>query len=154
PWIETTLYTFTGGADGAQPWSSLTLDAAGNLYGTAEMGGTNSSGVVFELTPTASGPWTETGLHSFTGADGKHPRSGVLFDPAGNLYGSTYFGVNTFNCPPNGCGVIYKLTHTAGGWTQTLLHTFDGNDGAFPSELIRDASGNLYGTAINGSIGF
>lgn len=151
PWTETTLYTFTGGADGAQPWAGLTLDAVGNLYGTAEMGGVNNLGVVFELSPGTSGSWTETVLYSFSGIDGQYPRSGVLFDPAGNLYGSTYFGIDTFDCPSLGCGAVYELSPTAGGWTQTVLHAFSGGDGGHPSELVRDASGILYGTASDGS---
>jgi uncharacterized repeat protein (TIGR03803 family) len=153
PWTETTLSGLIGAQYGASTPSSLTLDAAGNLYGTTEMSGANNLGTVFELSPGTGGSWTETVLHSFDGTDGEYPRSGVLFDPAGNLYGSTYFGIDTYDCPPLGCGAIYELSPGAGGWTLTVLHSFNG-DGGHPSELVRDASGTLYGTAnsVNGLV--
>jgi uncharacterized repeat protein (TIGR03803 family) len=155
PWTETLLYTFNGGTDGANPIGGLTFDAAGNLYGTTEQGGgANSAGTVFKLTPTSSGPWTETQLYSFTGgADGKFPTSALVFDAAGNLYGSTPYGGNEHTCDTNGCGVVFELSPTTSGpWTETVLHTFivgDG-DGFTPSGIVRDAGGNLYGTASDG----
>ena len=153
PWTASTLYTFTGGTDGALPVADLILDAAGNLYGTTEEGGANNDGVVFELS-ASGGSWTETVLYSFTGGDdGRYPRSGVLFDPAGNLYGATYFGGITVFCV-NGCGAIYKLSPSGGGWVESNVYTFQGNtDGYNPSGLVRDSAGNLYGSASGGNNG-
>jgi uncharacterized repeat protein (TIGR03803 family) len=153
-WTETTLVGVIPAGYGAGTSSSLTLDAAGNLYGTVEEGGAYGLGVVFELSPGSGGSWTVTELHSFDGTDGEYPRSGVLLDSAGNLYGSTYFGIDTYDCPSLGCGAIYELSPGAAGWTLTVLHSFSGGDGENPSELVRDASGTLYGTALGGSSSF
>jgi uncharacterized repeat protein (TIGR03803 family) len=93
---ETVLYTFTGAADGGNPYAGVIL-SAGNLYGTAVNGGAFGKGVVFKLNPTTG---QETVLYSFTdGADGGNPYGGVIFDTAGNLYGTTQYG-----CPPLSCG--------------------------------------------------
>jgi hypothetical protein len=109
----TVLYTFTGGADGAYPESSLVRDSAGNLYGTANGGGTVGCnvgcGVVFEVSPSGQ----ETSLYGFTGgADGANPAAGVLLDPAANLYGTTPFGGNggTAGIAYSGAGLVYKVT--------------------------------------------
>ena len=128
-------------------------DAAGNLYGTASGGGATSTceppygcGVVFKLSP--SGAYTI--LHSFTGADGAYPEAGLVRDAAANLYGTTARGgaYNSTCDPPYGCGVVFKLTLTG---TETVLHSFAGADGGpFPSGLIQDAEGNLYGTTLEG----
>ncbi|HEY3972282.1 MAG TPA: choice-of-anchor tandem repeat GloVer-containing protein [Candidatus Sulfotelmatobacter sp.] len=151
-WAETILYSFTGGSDGSNPHSTLVLDSAGNLYGaTVEGGETNSAcrlgcGVVFELTPTTSGEWTETILHSFTGAsDGGSPFAGVIFDAAGNLYGTSVSG------GANGKGVAYELEKSS-GWQEIVLHNFaGGTDGETPyAPLIFDQKGNLYGTTYSG----
>lgn len=154
PWTETILYTFTNGTDGANPVGSLILDSAGNLYGTTEQGGVNSAGTVFKLSPTSSGPWTETQLYIFTGgADGKFPTSALVFDAAGNLYGSTPYGGNEHTCDTNGCGVVFELSPTTTGpWTESVLYTFvvGGGQGFNPSGIIRDAAGNLFGTTSDG----
>ncbi|MGA3318568.1 MAG: choice-of-anchor tandem repeat GloVer-containing protein [Candidatus Korobacteraceae bacterium] len=63
-WTESTVYAFTGGADGAAPWASVTLDQAGNLYGTTSAGGAFGGGTVYELSPSGSG-WTKRTLHSY-----------------------------------------------------------------------------------------
>ncbi len=117
----TTLYSFTGGADGAQPQSGVIRDPGGNLYGTAYLGGTVTSqcynsgcGVVFMLSPTSAGPWKETVLHSFTGPDGETPLAPLLLDPSQPaLYGTTNRG-GDFNCTAlnggNSCGVVFKIT--------------------------------------------
>jgi uncharacterized repeat protein (TIGR03803 family) len=98
---ETTVYTFTGGADGFPSRGNLVLDSAGNLYGTTFGGGTYF-GVIYKLTP-GSGGWTETVLHTFVGSDGGSA-SGLIRDSAGNLYGTTSdFG-------PHNAGTIFKLT--------------------------------------------
>jgi uncharacterized repeat protein (TIGR03803 family) len=92
-WREKQLHTFNG-TDGAGPRASLILDAAGNLYGTTSGGGTYGAGTVFELTPIAGGGWAERVLHNFNndGTDGAYPYGGLIFDAAGNLYGTTLYG--------------------------------------------------------------
>jgi uncharacterized repeat protein (TIGR03803 family) len=151
PWIETVLYRFSGGADGASPdMGALVMDAAGNLYGTTGMGGSSGEGTVFELTPIGGG-WTETVLHSFAGADGIDPLSGVIFDAAGNLYGTA----ESYNGTGDG-GTVYQLSPSAQGWKLTVLHTFDGSVGDPVGGLLIDGSGNLYGTTFDfsGSYGW
>jgi uncharacterized repeat protein (TIGR03803 family) len=112
---ETVLYAFTGGADGFSPRGGLVMDAAGNLYGTTAAGGTFNDncalgcGVVFKLDPSSN----LTVLHSFAGADGDAPLTGLTMDAAGNLYGTTIRGGNLNDCPNgnfNGCGVVFKIT--------------------------------------------
>jgi len=146
------LHTFGGPGDGGIPSSGLVRDSAGNLYGTALIGGITSSGcdagcgVVFKVDKTGN----ETVLHSFTGgADGGNPFAGLLRDSAGNLYGTTQIG-GAGDCE-YGCGVVFKLD-TAG--IEMVLHTFLGassGDGSQPmGVLIRDSKGNLYGTTVSG----
>ena len=90
---ETVLHSFGNGTDGEIPYAGLTFDAAGNLYGTTYEGGIHSLGTVFELSPRGGGGYTETVLHSFgNGTDGQYPYAGLIFDGAGNLYGTTYGG--------------------------------------------------------------
>jgi uncharacterized repeat protein (TIGR03803 family) len=138
---ETVLYSFTGGDDGGSPWAGVILDASGNIYGTTAFGGTDNAGVVYKLDTTGH----ETVLHSFTfGADGGEPLSGVVRDSAGDLFGTTFSG------GLGGAGVVYKL-NTSGH--ETKLYSFTGGaDGKFPSwaGVIRDSSGNFYGTTANG----
>ena len=152
---ETALYSFAGGADPKFPYAGLVFDKAGNLYGTTQFGGTNNQGTVFEVTRNSDGTWTEIVLYSFTGsADGAQPSAGLIFDPAGNLYGTTNFG-GSGNCSL-GCGTVFKLTPASGGWTETVLYTFTGGtDGREPyARLLFDAPGNLYGTTLlGGNIG-
>lgn len=150
-----TLYAFTGGVDGNQPMAGLVSDAAGNLYGTTYYGGTYGAGVVFELTQTPPGTWTEEVLYNFTGgADGGWPQAGLIFDAAGNLYGTASEGGGSGSvCNPRGCGVAFELTPTpAGSWTETVIHSFTGNtDGSNPlTSLVFDSAGNLYGTTWEG----
>jgi uncharacterized repeat protein (TIGR03803 family) len=108
---ETVLYRFTGGADGGNPTAGLVIDSAGNLYGTTLLGGPPGCqdfvcGVVFKLDPSGK----ETVLHTFSGGTGFGPYAGLLMDPAGNLYGTTYFGGNLNDCNGQGCGVVFKIT--------------------------------------------
>src|ERR1700730_16968675 len=101
------LHSFTGGADGGNPWAPLIQDAAGSLYGTTAFGGTSGVGVVFKL--DASG--TENVLYTFTGGtDGGGPFAGLVRDDVGNLYGTTAFGGDV-TC---GCGTVFKLDPTTG----------------------------------------
>lgn len=111
-WSESILYSFLGGSDAANPGGPLTFDAAGDLYGVAG-GGAFGHGAVFKLTPSSGGQWTETVAYSFTGGlDGDGPSGGVIFDSAGNLYGTTVHGGAYPTCSdePNCGGVVYKLT--------------------------------------------
>jgi uncharacterized repeat protein (TIGR03803 family) len=149
----TVLYTFTGGTDGGVSQAPLVRDAAGNLYGTTTVGGDLACeydgvmpgcGTVFRLDPTGK----ETVLHSFTGApDGADLVSGLTGDSTGHFYGTTRFGGGT-GCSGSGCGVVFKVTKAG---KETVLYTFTGgDDGDYPDSLIRDATGNLYGTTFLG----
>jgi uncharacterized repeat protein (TIGR03803 family) len=158
-WKETLLHTFTG-KDGSRPSASLIFDSAGNLYGTTSQGGTGCSvancgtGVAFELSPLTTGGWKETVLYMFkNGGDGGYPNGGLLFDAAGNLYGTTQYGGNQADCPgSSGCGVAFELSpRSSGGWKETALHRFSSSDGANPlAGFAADASGDLYSTASHG----
>src|SRR5450631_2949634 len=144
--VHTVLYDFTGGSDGGEPYKGVTLDAMGNLYGTAVTGGGGSCeggcGVVFKLT-TSGGTWTQTVIHTFTGGnDGSGPGSPVVIDKHGNVYGTTPTG------GASGMGVIYQLVPDGGGWKLRVIHTFTGgNDGGggSASRFLIDAAGSLYG---------
>jgi uncharacterized repeat protein (TIGR03803 family) len=142
---ETVLYTFTGEADGAQPYAGLIRDARGNYYGTTLVAGSLGNGVVFKLDAFGN----ETVLYDFGGADGANPVAGVIRDSAGNLYGATNNGGEMASCYKEGCGVVFKIDPQG---QETILHEFTGGlDGAFPdANLIRDTAGNLYGTAYGG----
>lgn len=149
-WTETTLVRFNG-INGARPYDGVIFDAEGNLYGTTVAGGgSDGFGVVFKLTPSPKGGWRQTLLYEFRRPeDGKFPSSGVAFDKAGSLYGTTSNGGNPI-CT-GGCGVVYKLTPAAGGkWKYSVLHKFSGSDGGYPGGgVVIDRQGNLYGTAYN-----
>jgi len=146
PWTETVLYRFSGGSDGAYPVGDLVFDKAGNIYGAANGYAESPPGLVYELTQSG-GTWTKTDLYAFAGgADGEFPESGLIFDLAGNLYGTTFSGGT------NNVGTIYQLTHSGSGWTENTLHEF-GGDGNPTATLISDSSGNLYGAASNGGTG-
>ncbi len=149
-WTEKVLHSFGHGSDGITPDANLTIDAAGNLYGTTYNGGIHGRGTAFELTPREGGGWTETVLHSFgNGSDGANPYAGLIIDANGNLYGTTLAGgIHT-------AGTAFELSpRQGGGWTETILHSFgNGTDGNSPyAGLIFDASGNLYGTTLEGGI--
>jgi len=142
---ETVLYTFTGGADGANSGAGVIRDSVGNLYGTTSAGGgASSAGVVFKVDTSGH----ETALYTFTGgADGANPSSSLIRDPAGSLYGTTEFGGTP------GLGVVFKVD-TSGN--ETVLHTFTrGAHGNQPylAGVIRDSVGNLYGTTAFGGAG-
>jgi uncharacterized repeat protein (TIGR03803 family) len=154
-WTEQVLHSFTG-TDGAGPWANLIFDAAGNLYGTTSGLG-NFRGTVFELMPSANGTWTEKVLFEFglqSGTTGAEPFGGLIFDAAGNLYGTTLIGGSGKCDPPRGCGVVFELTPGANGtWTEKVLYNFkhNGTDGTSPeSNLIFGAAGKLYGTTVEG----
>jgi len=145
-WTETTLYSFAGGADGSSPMAGVILDGAGNLYGTTVFGGNTKEGTAFELMANPDGTWTERLLYTFTLSDGSNPKGGLVFDRAGNLYGTTSGGNPVI-------GTVFKLApNPDGSWTESTLHDFrGGGDGYAPvASLIFDAQGNLYGTTSRG----
>ncbi len=152
-WTPTTIYTFPDtGTHGYQPYGGPVFDTSGNLYGTSNTGGaygtTNSGGTVYELSPLAGGGWSQKVLHSFgNGTDGAEPYAGVIFDSAGNLYGTTTQGGTL------GFGIVFELIHQTGGaWREEILHNFTGAlDGANPyAGVTFDSLGNLYGATTGG----
>jgi uncharacterized repeat protein (TIGR03803 family) len=152
-WSLTLLYSFESyNGDASHPAGGLITDALGNLYGMAG-GGNLSGGVVYELSP-GSGGWTESLLYSF-GANGYFPVGNLLFDAAGNLYGATYLG-GDLSCDPQGygCGTVFRLTPTRGGWKENVLYSFMGppKDGDYPAtqQLAFDSKGRLYGATLHG----
>lgn len=159
------LHNFTNGSDGGYPYTGLTIDRAGNLYGTTISGGnvsrcqpfSNGCGVVFRLKPAGSG-WVFSVLYSFFGgSDGATPEGRVIISPDGSLYGDAIGGGST-NCP-GGCGVVFNLRPPATvcrsvtcPWTETPIYHFQGNSDAFyPSgDLAFDSAGAIYGTTLQG----
>jgi len=143
---ETVLHNFTGGADGSFPAEGeLALDAAGSLYGATDVGGSGQFGVVFRL----DGTGTETVLYNFTGGlNGGGPHGSVVFDAAGNLYGTAQVG-GDISCSAFGCGVVFKLDMAG---NESVLHSFHGGaDGVQPvGNLLLDKSGSLYGVTFSG----
>ncbi len=139
---ETVLYSFKGGVDGSEPYGGLIRGSGGNIYGTTVFGGSAGYGTAYKL--DAKGH--ETVLHSFGAADGTYPQSGLILDAAGNLYGTALYGGS--GCKTAGCGLVFRLDPAG---NETVLHNFSGPDGEFPGAgVIRDASGNLYGTTYEG----
>ncbi len=160
-WVLSSLYDFQGGSDGAGPRAGLTLDQSGAIYGSTELGGggnctPSGCGTVFKLRPPASFchsvscSWEKTLLYAFDNrADGAQPDSPVIFDHAGNIYGTTGSG-------GGGLGVAYQLTPSGGSWTENIMQIFTNDpNGAYPNGLISDSSGNFYGTTEeDGPYGF
>jgi uncharacterized repeat protein (TIGR03803 family) len=149
-WTQSVLHSFAGSteADGAQPSSGLIFDAAGNLYGETRNGGcAGPGGMVFNLTPNSDGTWTEHILAGCPGG-GEFPIGGLIFDTAGNLYGTAFYSDTR-----NDCGLVFELTPNGhGGWNNRAIHIFSCTDGNKPTAgLTRDANGNLYGTTSSGS---
>lgn len=141
------IYSFAGNSDGEYLDTELVRDSVGNLYGTSVQGGTFGGGTVFQVTPAG----VHTVLYNFTGGtDGGEPYKGVTLDAQGNLYGTTVAG-GSGSCD-GGCGVVFKLTNSGGGWTESVVHSFTGgSDGSGPgSPVTLDKSGNLYGTTPTG----
>jgi uncharacterized repeat protein (TIGR03803 family) len=146
-WTEKVLHDFNDNpADGADPYGSLIFDAAGNLYGTTRGGGSAGFGTVYKLSPRSDGTWRETILHNFQNSDGNAPYAGLIFDAAGNLYGTTSEG------GARGWGNVFELLpQSNGSWKEKILHSFGGTDGWAPqASLLMDSSGNLYGTTAFG----
>jgi len=155
-WVETILHAFTDSDEGNQPQSAPSFDSQGNLYGSVV------SGAIYKITPPPNAPrsveqpWPITWIYQFPGAsnlaDGYFPIGAPIVDSSGNIYGATSEGGDTNACPPNGCGVIYKLvpSHDNGPttWTETVLWTFEGYpNGQYPDSILTfDSSGNLLST--------
>ena len=161
-WILVPLYGFPGINDGFIPMG-VVVGPDGSLYGTTYEGGDGSphnAGVVFRLTPPPNAcagvacPWTETVLHAFGGSnlDGANPTNGnLVFDGAGNLYGTTSAGAGGNDCGELGCGTVFEISPSNGGWiTETIYPFANGTDNAPIAGVIFDSAGNLYGTASNG----
>lgn len=150
---ESPVYSFSGGLDGSNPASQLIFDAAGNAYGTTVTGGSSGCGTVFQLSPSGGGQYHQSVLFSFDCfGTGKNPYGGVTLDAQGNLYGTTVAGGSGGVCSGDGCGVVYKLTHSGGGWTENVLYSFgDSPDAAGPGgPVVFDPSGDLLGTTPDG----
>ncbi len=138
----TVLHTFNS-TDGQFPNGGLVHGSDGNLYGTTSSGGVHGFGTVFKITP--SGKFTS--IYSFSGGtgDGAYPMSSVIRDSAGNIYGTTQNGGPADNLG----GIVFKVSSSG---HESILHVFTGgSDGGNPEgDLIRDSSGNLYGTTLGG----
>jgi uncharacterized repeat protein (TIGR03803 family) len=127
------LWNFGNGSDGAVPNGDLIIDSSGTIYGTTFYGGAGGWGTVFSLAPSGDG-WKEQLLHSFNGADGGFPASGLLFGNGGRIYGTSD-------------GSVFRLIQSGGVWTETTIY----NPGdASNSTLVKDSHGNLFGTTLNG----
>ncbi len=153
-WTTTVLTSFDG-VNGSYPLGSLIADSAGNFYGTTIGGGAAGDGTVFELSPPQAGQtaWTETVLFSFSGNDGDGPLASLIFDSAGNLYGTTNAGGGAPACAADGgCGTVFELMPPTSGqtaWTETVLAAFDGRNGYSPlGSLLAGKGGVYYGTTV------
>jgi len=147
---ESVLYSFQGGADGASP-SSLIADAGGALYATTSGGGAFGKGIVFKLTPDGV-RYDESILFNFDGrSQGGAPGASLTADAAGALYGTAVNGGDGF-CAQAGCGTVFRLSPSGGGYTLSVLHTFEGgSDGKWPvAAVIVDSSGSIYGATTGG----
>jgi uncharacterized repeat protein (TIGR03803 family) len=139
----TSLYSFTGNADGSNPVSGLLQDSAGNFYGTTATGG-QGFGTVYKL--SSAGAFTV--LYSFTGgSDGSSPFAGLVMDSAGNLYGAARYG------GADSAGTIFKLNPATAN-SFTVLHTFTGaSDGGYPYGTLLLSGSTLFGTTFSGGTG-
>ncbi len=161
-WTFTALYSFDF-THGSLPSGTLARDAAGNIYGTADEGARTEStcpfgcGVVFELSPTATG-WKQSLVHSFSGPDGGNPVDGVVLDAKGNVFGTATIGGGG-PCQSGyavGCGVVFEISPASGGhWTYDRLYAFHGSDGNYPaSNPLFESSGQIIGTTVEGGGGY
>ncbi|MGD0214438.1 MAG: choice-of-anchor tandem repeat GloVer-containing protein [Terriglobales bacterium] len=144
-WKSTVLHSFAKRyyAEGAP-----VLDKSGNLYGTTASGGASNNGTVYKLSPGKNGKWTEDVVYAFKGGtqDGSAPNAGIVFDAAGNIYGTTAGG------GPSNDGTVFELVAPGGKgnhqYREKVLWSFNGADGSQPfGSLILDSAGNIYGVA-------
>jgi uncharacterized repeat protein (TIGR03803 family) len=150
---ETVLYRFQGFPDGGEPIGPVVLDRKGNIIGVASMGGSHNQGAIFQLTPSASG-YTESVLYSFPGgAGGNLPQAGVTIDKQDAIYGTTMYGGSYDGyCSSGGCGIVFKLTPHASGYSESIAYAFKGSDGNLPYGVptVDDRTGTIYGTTFWG----
>ena len=163
-WTLASLYLFTGAPDGYEPWGRVSFGPDGSMYGPTYLGGNGlchnnwmiGCGTVYQLTRSQSSAtrWNEGIVYSFAGrSDGEYPQqSDVFVDQSGNVYGTTtaggFWGIPTCR---NGCGTVYKLSPSGGGWTETVVYSFHSGEGQFPSGgVVPDEYGNLYGVTLQG----
>jgi uncharacterized repeat protein (TIGR03803 family) len=164
---EKVLYSFQGGTDGAAPAGGIVFDAQGNLYGTTTTGGTThigcppakGCGTIYELSPTGNGLWQETVLRRLSDAfgEGASPASSLVFDAAGNLYGTTSMGGNNSVCNGYGCGSVFELMPPSSGkhWRYKNLIDFNQTNGALPwGGVILSGSGTADGSTLYGSTSY
>ncbi len=152
-WGELVLYSFCQDGDGkcsggALPQAGVAFSQDGNLYGTASEGGPSKGGVVYELSPSLGGGWTETVLRPFgSGVYGSGPRSSINFDQLGNLYGTTYTGGLSSQVCDVGCGTVFRLVGTSGSWKYSAFR-FTGSDGGNPAAgvFMDSKHATVYGT--------
>lgn len=144
-------YRFSGEHDALLPGGgNLLFDSAGNAYGTTYRGGDYGLGTVYELTKS-NGVWRESVLYSFgPGTDASVPGGGLVMDAHGNLYGTTQQGGQN-QCQGVGCGTVFELTPSGSGWTETVIHSFQGSDGRAPNTAVTlGSSGEIYGGTTGG----
>jgi len=152
----TVIHTFTGGRDGGQPYSGLTVGPDGNFYGVTSSGGIGDYGIVYKLAHSGSG-WALFPLYTFKGGDdGAYPVATPVFGPDGALYGTT--GGGGGNCNDSGCGTVYRLAPPASAckavvceWTETVLYRATTDNGyGLAGEVLFDKAGNIYSTVAEG----
>lgn len=143
-WAFNVIWTFTGYLDGCSSWSGVTFDQAGNLYGTTNEGGADGFGTAFELSP-AGQSWSLTPLHQFdNSSDGSRSFGNLIFNSSGDLLGSNAEG------GAGDEGGVFKLSPSGGGWSLSVLHSFDGEADGPQAAVQMDSAGNLYGTTVQG----
>ena len=161
-WRFETIHRFSGAGDGDYPIARVVFGPDGKLYGTTFEGGPGGNGTVFRLAQPPNAcryapcPWTESTLYAFglthDPTDGANPRSDLIFDSTGNVYGTTTAGGDMSDtCYGSGCGTAFELSPSQGTWSRTTLYSFVNGDDHHPSGgLIFDRLGNLYGATPQG----
>lgn len=145
-WTESVILAFGSEPQfGANPFYGVVVDQLGNVYGTA-------SQTIFQLTPHPDGSWEPTVLYSFTGGkDGEFP-GGLAIDSSSSLYTLALHGGNNFCF--QGCGTVFRLVpQPGGGWTPSVLYSFKGKAGMYPTGTpVLDGSGSLYGATSDDTV--